>query len=295
MSRTIIESEAMRVSLVPDYGARVTGLLDKHSGREWLQQGSASDNNGERAQYLGDEAIGWDECFPTVSPCDANSTAWRRRLRDHGDLWGRRWFVDEATSTSVTTCYIDPAYRFTRTLSVSGSVLTARYSLLNRSDETLPYLWALHGLLLATDADRIVVPGIDRVTATYLGLNGKSLESNSQPWPKGDGVLPFALDEVQKPSRNFAGKLYAHGAKRCALGHVGAWLEIAWDGIDDLGLWYNYGAWPSAPGGYHVALEPTTASADDLNAALAAGTAAQLLPGTTNTWTVTLTFREDLK
>src|SRR5664279_4148592 len=88
---TWIENDKLRVGIAPAYGARVVSLLDKTSGREWITQGVRSGNTGEDAVYLGAEAVGWDECFPTVGPWDASATPWRRRLRDHGDLWGRPW------------------------------------------------------------------------------------------------------------------------------------------------------------------------------------------------------------
>ena len=89
-----IESEAMRVAVLPAFGARVVSLLDKCSAREWMFEGGQTSDTGEDAVYGADAAVGWDECFPTVSPWDASQTAWQRRLRDHGDIWGRPWTVD---------------------------------------------------------------------------------------------------------------------------------------------------------------------------------------------------------
>jgi galactose mutarotase-like enzyme len=287
MSVTFIENAALRVGVNVGYGARVVSLFDKAAGREWVTQGAASANTGEDADYSGDEAIGWDECFPTVSPWDASATNWGRRLRDHGDLWGRAFQVDAASATALTLSYADPQFRFTRELRLDGTTLIVRYAVENRLARPLPYLWALHALLAVTDKDHIVLPGVDSVRPTFMALRGQTIAAPTLNWPELDGKLPFSLDAVQPANSLFAGKFFASGAGRLArVGHTGQWLEIAWDAsIQHLGTWFTYGAWPS-PGGHHeIALEPTNASADDLGQAIDSG-APPLTPGERREWQV---------
>lgn len=292
MGTVILENDRVRVAVTPDYGARVTSLFDKESGREWIAQGSPSRNTGEDAEYAGDEAVGWDECFPTVSPWDASHTAWRRKLRDHGDLWGRPFAVEEQTPTALRLSYSDPQFRFTRELELDGASLIARYQVTNRTDMSLPYLWALHGLLAVTDADSIELPEVETVSATYLSLGDKFLSVPELAWSKPNGVLPFTLDKVQPAASVFAGKFYAGVPSRTArVGRPGQWLELAWDSpIDQLGIWLTYGGWPG-PGGHHeIALEPTNAAADTLGEAIDAG-APPLAPGERRDWRVTLSLK----
>ena len=125
MGTVFIESDAVRVGIATDYGARVVSLLDKRNGRAWMTQGEKSPNVGEDAVYSGDEAVGWDECFPTVGVWDGAETVWGRRLRDHGDLWGRPWQVDSSSSRDLTTTYATESFTFRRTLTLDGATLTA--------------------------------------------------------------------------------------------------------------------------------------------------------------------------
>lgn len=293
MSVAFLENDRLLVTVAPDYGARVTSLFDKQSGREWIAQGRQSATTGEDAAYLGDEAAGWDECFPTVSPWDATGTNWGRKLRDHGDLWGRPWQVNERSSTVLSLSYSDPQFRFTRELRLDGAALIALYRVENLSDKPLPYLWALHGLLAVTERDSIELPDVETVSATYLSLGGKTLTASEMAWAKPNGVLPFTLDKVQPASSAFAGKFYASGVagQSARVGHPGQWLEIAWDkSIDHLGIWLTYGGWPG-PGGHHeIALEPTNAAGDHVGDAIDAG-AAPLAPGERRDWRVTLTLK----
>jgi hypothetical protein len=291
MTVTIIENGDLRVGIAVDFGARVVDLVDKSSGRNWMTRGGQSPNTGEDAVYSGDEAVAWDECFPTVGTWDGSATPWRRPLRDHGDLWGRPWQVERSSPDLLELSYAEANYRFARTLRLDGRTLIADYVVTNLAAEPLPYLWALHALLAVRSGDRIELPGVGTVRGSYVALGGDRRPSGEFDWSGPNPGLPFALNEVQPPSTGFAGKFLASGVPggRARIGQPGQWLDYAWDrSIEDLGIWITYGAWP-APGGHHeVALEPQSAPADHLGQAIEAG-ASPLAVGETRRWQVTLT------
>jgi galactose mutarotase-like enzyme len=295
MAVLVIESRDASVEIDPDYGARVLSLVDRRSGRDWLAKGPQSAQTGEDAVYLADEAVGWDECFPTVSPWDASATSLGRPLRDHGDLWGRPWAVEAYAADSVTTSRASGAFRFTRRLTLHEATLTADYAVANAGADTLPFMWALHGLLAVTAADRIEMAGVARVAATYISDGGTTISAPDLPWPGPGRELGVALDTVRGVEARFAAKLYASDipAARASVGGSNGWLDLAWDGVAlrHLGLWLNYGGWPAPGEVHHLALEPTTAPVDHLGQALAGGSAMILAPGTTSRWRVTMTLR----
>lgn len=291
MTITYLESDELRVGVDPGYGARVVSLIDRRSGREWMTAGSNSPNTGEQAQYSGAEAVAWDECFPTVGVWDARQTPWRRPLRDHGDLWGRPWQVVSSDAVSLKTTYTGDEYVFTRELRIKGPRLVASYAVANKTTEPLPYLWALHSLFAVTPGDWIEVPDQQPIHASFMSQKGHQLPGGVIEWEKPNDRLSFRLDEVQPPSSQFMGKFLIGGIPggEARLGRSGQWLEIAWDDrVDSLGIWITYGAWPEPGGHQEVALEPTSARANDLGEAIAAG-AMPLAPGETREWQVTLT------
>lgn len=296
MKTATIENERLRIVIIPDYGARVVSLVDKRSGREWMVQGPPSANAEEEAVYGAAEAVGWDECFPTVAPWRADGTVWGRRLRDHGDLWGRPWAVLTRSATTLTTVYSDDIFRFTRGLTLEGDLLSAAYEVENRTDREMPYLWALHGLLAVTAADRIEIAGVDQVSATYLANEERVVPAQEMSWPDTGGALPFMLDRVQLSDRRFAGKFYSRvPVRRASVGHDAAFLTVSWDAGLDLGIWLNYGGWPNAGGLHHLALEPTSAMADGLGEAVASGAAVVVPPNGRRQWNVSLTTSRELR
>lgn len=290
METISIETDRLRVTVAPGYGARVTSLLDKASGRDWMTAGGYSDNVGEDAVYASPEAVAWDECFPTVGRWDAGATPWGRNLRDHGDLWGRPWTTDSVSPTALTTTYRDPLFIFRRTLGVEGARLTADYSVESLADAPLPYLWALHGLVAIEAGDRIDIPGLETVEGSFISLDGKPIEAPTVGW-SGDPALPFRLDDVQPPERRFAGKFLASGlpSGSASIGRPGQKLTLGWDDqTADLGIWMTYGAWFDHQ---ELAVEPTSAPANDLGQAMARG-AKPLAPKERRQWQVTLTVGE---
>jgi hypothetical protein len=288
-----IENVAMRVGMMPDYGARVVHLIDKVTGRDWMALGGTSSQVGEAVVYGRDEAVGWDECFPTVGVWDASSTGWKRKLRDHGDLWGRPWRFDHVSPTAIIATYSGREYSFRRSLTVDGPTLIADYEVANTGTVELPYLWALHGLLVATPGDRIALGGAVEVDGVYLTAGGNRYDAARLSWPSPSPNFPVELDLVHPPSSAIAAKLYVRNlpSRSVAVGGAGGWLTIDWDDtLDDLGIWMTYGGWPGPGGVQQLALEPTTASADDLGSAVRQGTAITLAPGQARRWQVKLSL-----
>jgi len=288
-----IVSDALEVALAPDAGARVVAIVDRATGRNWLAEGAPTRLGAEDATYGLDEAAGWDECFPTVSPCDAAMTPWRRRLRDHGDLWGRPWRIAERTATRIETVHSGDGLHFSRSLAVTDGSLEAVYRVESGLDEATPFLWAMHPLFVLRAGETIVVPNARSLAPTYHALQGERLDAATLPWPEGDRRAPFPLDRVQGPQARYAGKFFFNesGLTSASLGGPSRWLDMAWRGVDHLGLWITYGAWPRFNDVVHVALEPTTSPDDTLEQSAARGRAAILAPGGSRTWRIRLTLR----
>ena len=275
-----LSSDRIQLTLEPRFGARVTSLTDRRSGRQWLVLGSCQGAAGDQASYGGAEARGWDECFPSIA---SGSDAVWGKLRDHGQLWGRPWQVAaDPGAGHCTTTYRTATFAFERGLALQGPVLTASYSVTNHAPKPLPYLWSQHALLATNPADRLSLIGIPDL------ISGAS----RYIWPHHparDLTLVGPLDE------GFAQKSYAAtptGGSAAVCGPDGG-LRFDWSGdLPAFGLWLDYGGWPPDAPVHQIAFEPATAMADSLADATALGQIRRLAPGATDRWAVRLTVMD---
>lgn len=284
--RFTLSNDRVELVIDPAFGARVTALTDLASGRQWLVAGECTGAQGNSAPYLGNEARGWDECFPTVAPC--RTSAWGD-LRDHGVLWGRRWDVEVSGNAACAT-HSGGRFEFGKTLSLRGNEVVADYSVLNTGSDPFPYMWSQHCLLQLKPGDRIEVTGSAEGFAVSDGIrSGRALVPGKIDWPKLAGT-ELDLSEVLGVEEEMAVKLYAHTPEGCAAGASGpdGGIRFRWErgAIRALGLWFDYGGWPPDDPVHQVALEPTTAFADDLAEAESMSRALVLEPGNRHEWSV---------
>ena len=274
-----LSSEHVALSVDMVFGARVTGLTDHSTGRQWLLTGPRVENTSEAVIYRGAASRGWDECFPTILPSQAPE--WGGQLRDHGMLWGRPWTTVEAGPQHLTARFEQAGIRFNRSLTLNGKQLTASYTLVSARLAAVPYMWSQHCVLCVTETDRISLSGQGRMVADGLSFDWPwhSTRDLTRVGPQDEGFVlkSYALT----PSAAFAQVTGPQGG-----------LRFDWDGseVPALGLWLDYGGWPEEAPLHQMAIEPTTAAADDLAGALALGQARWLAPGETHNWSVRLTL-----
>jgi galactose mutarotase-like enzyme len=310
----VMQNDAMRVVVVAEIGGKIISLVSRHTNREWLWKNphlALRKPPADATDFGAFDAGGWDEVFPTVNPCRVPNSAWgNRMLTDHGELWYRPWQivaagVDSQSGATLTLAVDDPQlpFRFERTLTLAAgmSSLTASYSLINRSTQPLPFIWAAHPLLAIEPGELIQLPIGTRVSVTSIVGLTLAADTTVISWP----TIPLASGEsldisrVGDQSDCYAVKLFAenvaHGAieivnrSRTEALHLSAETSHALH----VGLWLNYGAWSGANTApyYNAGIEPTTFPADDLNVAASHETMAQLAPGSTRQWAFTVSFR----
>lgn len=258
----ILANDRVHVEVMPAFGGRVVRLIDLASGRDWLVPGTCDGSADDDALYLGKQARGWDECFPTVAPCAES-------VRDHGEIWGRPVICKE-TFGGIRTTYVGTHYRFERMLSLNGNTLRVRYAVVNTGRAPLPFLWSQHCLLNLGVDDRIDLNGIGPFTVT--GVLGQQPPVPTQfNWPCFDETRAD-LSKVESIESGWAMKAYARseGKVQAVVEGPTGGIRFEWcrAEIGYLGLWLDYGGWPDTIPAGQVAIEPTTAPADDLHSAM---------------------------
>lgn len=284
-----IQNDVIRLSLLPEFGGRITELIDLRSGRNWLVPGPAEGSPAQDAGFGVQQARGWDECFPSGASCEV--APWPMRLRDHGEFWGRPAQARADADSITVTAQAGPAI-FQRTCQLFGTEVELRYHIENTGPAPLPWLWGQHMLLNLHPGEVIDLPGITRMEAAFLSHQGRLLGTGPLTFPRPDDPGLPNLGRVHPLETGFAAKLFARvqGAFAARLGGADGQIEIAWHGdeIGHLGLWLDHGGWPEDAPITQVCLAPSTAPFENLSCAVATAAARLLEPGGQCDWTVRL-------
>ncbi len=301
--RRILLNQHLRVEVLPALGGKLASISLAGSGGELLQAPLRPyAPRGATLPFDQADASGWDECLPSIGPCEVlygdGQTA---KVEDHGDFWRVGFTVDEATETTLRMHAEGTSLPlgFERALRLDGRVLHLDYKLHNRSDAAVPWGWSVHPLFAIQPFDRIHLPGSVREVTAHSSANGR-LGGGTLAWPHTSNALdgePLDLSLAGSVDDGAADKLVLPSPPEgwCALERktLRTLVTLHFDPKDApwLGLWLCYGGWPGEPGakkGYAVALEPCNLPVDSLAGSLAQGAAGQLTPGERKHWSLRL-------
>ncbi len=268
-----LESEALRLTVVPDFGAKIASLIHKRTGRECLFQapGERFRKAAYAAPFERGEVTGFDEMFPTITECFCDVEPWTGvMLPDHGEVWSLPWkcrLSDSEVRTSVHG--IRFPYVLTRTISFAQSnTILVRYKVENVSACDFPAMWAAHPLFNMTPGTRLIFPPsarhiINTVPGPALGGYGERFDFPNAVTKEGRA---WDLSRIGPPERKLYFKYFFLDPleEGFTIIHDPATREtvaLVWpvEKIPYLGVWVNEGGWQD---GYHVAPEPCTAPFD---------------------------------
>jgi hypothetical protein len=299
----VYQNGSIRLTVLPGVGAKIVSLIDLRLNREWMSQPSVpvralASLTDEWEKY---DRSGWDECFPSVGGGFYPTGPWAGTpLRGLGELWHRPWKWDARNGGVATRIYgLRFPYEFKRHAVLRGPVLDLNYSVENLSEVPFLGAWSMHPLLAAQPGMRILLPtGAKMVIDGALEEQGGERYRERIAWPwLGQDIGDEDLSSLRPASKGHALKLFTerHEVARAALCDpgTGAWVGVEVDReiIPHFGVWVNEGRWPVPEDRlYHVALEPTTGFADNLETAAAVGSGAIVPALGVQQWRVSLEF-----
>jgi galactose mutarotase-like enzyme len=288
-----LESDRLRLTILPERGAKIVSLYHRPTATELLWQPAAGVTDGPLAAGIAfdaEQAWGWDEMFPAIHPEEYEDDGGRLiAVPDHGEVWTLPWEVlqtDGETSITLRVTGDTLPYELTRRTTVSGATVSQDYTLRNTGETELPWMWAAHPLFaLDEGAGLQVPPAWDTVRNAH----------DSPAMPGYDRLFPYPgssprLDTLPAPGSSIALKYFfehenADPAARVILRQPAVGLDIQVGADPRIAPWY--GIWCNSGGLFghnNVAIEPASAPMDSLSAAARLGRLPRLPAGESVTW-----------
>lgn len=288
-----LESDELRLTVLPERGAKIASMRHMPTGTELLWQpsrGTTGSGVAPGIPFDATQAWGWDEMFPAIhAERFEDESGPRITVPDHGEVWTRPWEVLETSGESSITLGVSGEsfpYELTRTTTVREATVTQEYRLQNAGKTELPWMWAAHPLFALSDGAALHAPSAwDRVRNAH----------DSSAMPGYDRVYPYPgsaprLDTLPEPDSSIALKYFfehqnSDPAARIVLRQPAMGLDIRVGADPRMAPWY--GVWCNAGGLFghnNVAVEPASAPMDSLSAAARLGRLPRLPAGESVSW-----------
>ena len=286
-NRLFLESDVLKIVIDPAKGGKICSFASRQTQKEFLYQDQRKEFSGDG--YSDHDISGFDECFPTVWPCEyPDGKRGGMALADHGYLWQEPWEVQiendrvlmrkdipELQCSFERMCFLD-----------TPQSLKLEYLVKNNGEEPLKYIYSAHPLLAADEQTQLVLPDeIDKMFV-FVSMNIPGLTDKTWiDWPTENA----GLDTPYSPQKCSAVKLYSDQLTqgRAAVYHkdVREGLEFEFDteNLPHLGVLIQQGYAPDedevSDRPMFLALEPTTGIGDDMPTCESTGTIKEIQPG----------------
>lgn len=299
-----IGDQDLEAVILPDLGGKIASL--RWRGRELLARNPERPFRPARyaAPYADYDASGFDECFPTIGPCQYPDDPWKgAELPDHGELWSIPWKAQaEDNSLHLSAHGVRIPYRFEKWIRIPGpGRLHIHYALTNLTSFPFRYLWSSHPLIAPQPGMRIYLPeGIKvRVDWSKDGRLGGLLSEHDWPHTKDSRSNPVDLSLVLSRDARLVDKLYTSRLEEgwCLVHDPARKMYVAFifspEKIPYVGLSINMGGWPEdksgkKPGYYNLGVEPCNGYPDRLDIAIEKGDCPTLAPYASVNWDLEL-------
>ena len=275
----------LALTTIPELGGKISSLIDRRSGREWLWTSEALPYRKlpYGTSYVGEaDTGGWDECFPTVAACRYPGPQYDEvLLPDHGELWPRSWETEIDHGAAVVRSRVagtQLSYEFERSIEVlpGKAVVRLEYNVRNLADHELLFIWCAHPLLAVEPGMQILLPS-GTLVRRYSSIPDDLLAADEfLTWPPRvtvpGGETDFAT--IPEPEAGIAAKLWSEKLSEgwAALRATDGEMRFVFDPelVPQVGLWLNAGGWSATAGDpyFNLGLEPGIGAQDSLNEAV---------------------------
>jgi galactose mutarotase-like enzyme len=297
----VLESDHLRVTVLPEKGADIVELVHVPSGTDVLFKapwglrppGAPAREEAEGLEFIGNYEGGWQELLPNANDACSYGGV---ELPFHGEVallpWEAETLGGDAVRLSVRCRGLPLALERVMRLERDRAELVVEGAVTNDGVERVPFVWGHHLVLgppFLEAGCTLELPAESIVTADQVWEETARLEPGQRStWPNarllGGGTVD--LRQVPGPEAGSHDDLFvgdfSEGRARVINRRLGIAFRLAWDAavFPWVVLWQPYGGAvdPSLAGSYALGVEPWT-SRHCLERAVEAGEARWLEPG----------------
>lgn len=284
----VMESQSIRLTILPERGANIASLYDKSAKREWAWHNDAvkyriPKYDDSFADY---DMSGMDDCFPTIGKEKYFAYPWKDvEMPDHGELWSQPWkYSVKGDSLTMSVHGVRFPYRFTKTISIDDAsrTVTIRYSAENHSTMPIPAAWAGHYITAIKPGMKAFLP--KDVQFVSVPPEWVPERKDNLAWTTFGGydtgiAAKFFTKEL---TQGFTG-FYDPATKDYML------YRFSTHDLPYLGIWIDQCGYPVGSHSYHAGLEPTN-GAETPWSAREMGRLRYLMGKSTMTWKMEISF-----
>lgn len=308
----VLENDFLKVSVIPELGAKIAQIKDKHANYEWLWEDPSRPLRARQVtdKYDEHDITGFDECFPNIGissyPGDPDLI-----LPDHGELWSQAWSCEKTNDSIISTAIgkVLP-YKFERKITLKDRSLVFSYAIENTGQESFKGFWSAHPLFKAVEGMQILLSGNPPMTKEFGfsgrmgsdGVDGYAGHSNPYIWPNtiGESGKSYDLSQVtlaepltdkvvvSTPDDGVITLLNPH--HKCSVRFLLNPQEIPY-----VGMCFNLDAWPfTGRKARWLAIEPSLGPTDKLDESDQMSGIPRFLPNKPVTFSFSMAFNSTL-
>ena len=310
LRKAILRNDYLEVVFLPEYGGKMAKLSRLDNGHQYLLDSQFPNGEYRKAEYGAPfdayDTSGFDECFPTISDASIEVTenGHSRQLDfpDHGELWSRKWEVTADGDTLILYIEgIEADYSFEKRVELEEETVKISYSINNREDFDLPFIWSAHPLLNIAEGSEIITEDFAQTVVNWASDSNIGNFGDSLSWPVIEiGDQKVDLRNVPDKSFGKTVKLFSEKLKKGVAGLYRQDLDesIVFDfdpsKVPYIGLWLCYGGWPEDSENKHFTLgiEPTTGWPDSLSEAVSWGDKRIIKANSKIGWSLNITIED---
>ncbi len=309
----VLENAYLHMTVVPEVGGKVLTLTKKDTGTQFFLEPTHEYRKAGLpyygAEYGRFDPCGFEDCFPTIAPCDAPINPEQAQkpnaFPEHGEVWSIPWdyhVASEGGAMYLHVTGVQLAYEFSKKIRLDGPTVHMEYRVMNLADQPFAYIWAAQPLLEAPSGSRLLLGDevetvfLDWTTDEALGQHGDYV-----PWPRLKSPQPINDAVISHSDRQESLKVYTDALTTGTCGYVRGdtgeilRMEFAPHQIPYLGIlvWRESGAQKGRKNRSPrraVALQPSKGRPDSLQEAYARKEHAELGAFEMAEWTLRMTL-----